>query len=57
MTTIAGFGNLTLASHRAISGMGALLVVGMISVLICTLIVLPAIMARPRERGAPSVQM
>jgi hypothetical protein len=45
LTTMAGFGNLTLASHRAISGMGALLMVGMTSVLFCTLIVLPAIMA------------
>jgi hypothetical protein len=48
VTTMAGFGTLTLASHRAISGMGALLLVGMTSVLICTLIVLPAIMARRR---------
>lgn len=45
LTTMAGFGNLTLASHRAIAGMGALLMVGMTSVLICTLIVLPAILA------------
>jgi uncharacterized protein len=45
LTTMAGFGNLTLASHRAISGMGALLIIGMTSVLACTLIVLPAIMA------------
>lgn len=47
LTTMAGFGNLTLASHRAISGMGALLMVGMTSVLACTLIVLPALMSRP----------
>ena len=45
LTTMAGFGNLTFASHRAISGMGALLMVGMTSVLACTLIVLPAILA------------
>ncbi len=50
LTTMAGFGNLTLANHRAISGMGALLMVGMTSVLICTLIVLPAIMAE-RAQG------
>lgn len=54
LTTMAGFGNLTLASHRAISGMGALLVVGMVSVMACTLIVLPAIMARMRGVGVPS---
>ena len=47
LTTMAGFANLTLASHRAIAGMGALLMVGMTAVLICTLVVLPAIMARP----------
>ncbi len=46
LTTMAGFGSLTFASHRAISGMGALLMIGMTNVLICTLIVLPAIMAR-----------
>ncbi|MDP2481743.1 MAG: MMPL family transporter [Candidatus Palauibacterales bacterium] len=52
LTTMAGFGNLTLASHRAISGMGALLMIGMTSVLGCTLIVLPAIMARPPKRDS-----
>jgi hopanoid biosynthesis associated RND transporter like protein HpnN len=52
LTTMAGFGNLTLASHRAISGMGALLMVGMASVLVSTLIVLPAIMAKSYPRGA-----
>ncbi len=51
LTTMAGFGNLTLASHRAISGMGALLMVGMTSVLVCTLIVLPALMARRTPVG------
>ncbi len=53
LTTMVGFGSLTLASHRAISGMGALLVVGMANVLFCTLIVLPAIMARPAPARSP----
>ena len=53
LTTMAGFGNLTLASHRAIAGMGALLMVGMTAVLICTLVVLPAIMAW-QASGHPS---
>ena len=53
LTTMAGFGNLTLASHRAIAGMGALLMVGMTAVLICTLVVLPAIMTR-RDSRQPS---
>ncbi len=51
LTTIVGFGNLMLATHRAIAGMGALLVIGMINVLICTLVVLPAVMARPARRA------
>ncbi|NNK49119.1 MAG: MMPL family transporter [Gemmatimonadetes bacterium] len=55
LTTMAGFGNLTLANHRAISGMGALLMVGMTSVLVCTLIVLPAIMAKG-DRGGGSAR-
>jgi predicted RND superfamily exporter protein len=54
LTTMAGFGNLTLASHRAIAGMGALLMVGMTAVLICTLVVLPAIMARPSPSTGPN---
>jgi len=56
LTTMAGFGNLTLASHRAISGMGALLMVGMTAVLICTLIVLPAIMAGRARRPAAALR-
>lgn len=54
LTTLVGFGTLTLASHRAIAGMGALLVIGMINVLVCTLIVLPAIMARSSRGNALS---
>ncbi len=56
LTTMAGFGTLTLASHRAISGMGALLMVGMTSVLVCTLIVLPAIMGRGAQERALALQ-
>lgn len=56
LTTMAGFGNLTLASHRAIAGMGALLMVGMTAVLICTLVVLPAIMARRTQVPSPALQ-
>jgi hypothetical protein len=56
LTTMVGFGTLMLASHRAISGMGALLVVGMANVLFCTLIVLPAIMARRAPARSPTLQ-
>lgn len=54
LTTIAGFGNLAIARHRALSGMGGLLTIGMMSVLIYTLVVLPAIMSRPEP--APAVR-
>jgi hopanoid biosynthesis associated RND transporter like protein HpnN len=55
LTTMAGFGNLMFASHRAISGMGALLMIGMSSVLVCTLIVLPAILAGNAEKAPNAV--
>jgi hopanoid biosynthesis associated RND transporter like protein HpnN len=47
LTTMAGFGDLAIARHRALAGMGGLLTIGMASVLLCTLIVLPALMAVP----------
>ena len=56
LTTMAGFANLTLASHRAIAGMGALLMVGMTAVLICTLVVLPAIMAGQTQVSTPALR-
>jgi len=55
VTTMAGFGTLTLARHRAIAGMGDLLLVGMTSVLLCTMVVLPAIAAGGWKDGDPAV--
>jgi hypothetical protein len=55
VTTMAGFGSLTLASHRAIAGMGDLLLIGMTSVLLCTMVVLPAITARGWEAGGSTL--
>lgn len=51
LTTIFSFGNLALSSHPGTASMGRLLTIGMLAVLICTLVVLPAL-DRPRG-GVP----
>ena len=45
LTTVASFGSLAFAGHRGIASLGMLLVVGMIIALLCTLVVLPALIA------------
>ena len=45
VTTVASFGSLAFAGHRGIASLGMLLVVGMIIALLCTLVVLPALIA------------
>ena len=47
LTTIAGFGSLAVSTHRGTASMGELLTIGVILTLICTLLVLPAML--PRE--------
>ena len=49
MTTAAGFGNLALSEHRGMASMGLLLTIGLVAVVICTLTVIPALLA-PRAR-------
>ncbi len=46
LTTIGSFGSLMLSAHRGTASMGALLAVGVAATLICTLIVLPALLPR-----------
>ena len=48
LTTICGFGSLALSTHRGTATMGELLTIGIGLMLVCTLLVLPALM-----RGAP----
>jgi hopanoid biosynthesis associated RND transporter like protein HpnN len=43
LTTIFSFGNLAFSSHPGTASMGRLLTIGMLAVLICTLVVLPAL--------------
>ena len=47
LTTIAGFGSLAVSTHRGTAPMGELLTIGVVLTLICTLLVLPALL--PRE--------
>ncbi|MEM7255714.1 MAG: MMPL family transporter, partial [Pseudomonadota bacterium] len=51
LTTAAGFGNLALSEHRGMASMGLLLTIGLAAVLICTLVVLPSLLAPPPEQA------
>jgi hypothetical protein len=44
-TTILADGSIALAAHRGLAGMGVLLVVGLVLMLVCQLVVLPALIA------------
>ena len=49
LTTICGFGNLALSPHRGTASMGLLLTIGIGLTLICTLVVLPALMTKSKD--------
>ncbi len=51
LTTIVGFGTMMLARHRGLSGLGTMLVLGMIFITAIALGVLPAALSRPRNQG------
>jgi len=51
LTTIGSFGSLMLSAHRGTASMGALLAIGVATTLICTLIVLPALLLRRPDAG------
>ena len=54
VTTIASFGSLSFSAHRGTSSMGILLMIAIIWVLICTLLVTPALLSwtsRKREQA------
>ena len=50
LTTIGSFGTLALSAHRGTASMGALLTIAILFTLLCTLIVLPALMAMVGRR-------
>jgi predicted RND superfamily exporter protein len=43
VTTVASFGALAFSSHRGIASLGVVLVIGLVFTLLCTLVVLPAL--------------
>ena len=46
LTTIAGFGSLAVSTHRGTASMGELLTIGVVLSMVCTLLVLPALLPR-----------
>lgn len=46
LTTIASFGNLAVSPHAGTASMGVVLTIGLAMTLLCTLVVLPALLAR-----------
>ena len=44
VSTLVSFGSLALASHRGLSSLGVLLVIGMLWTLVCNLVMLPALL-------------
>ena len=54
LTTIASFGALALATHRGMSSMGRLLTIGVLFMLACNLVVLPALLELSRRRARSS---
>ena len=52
LTTICSFGNLAVSPHRGMASMGVLLTIGIGFTLICTLVVLPALMVTGKQSPA-----
>jgi predicted RND superfamily exporter protein len=52
LTTIASFGSLALSGHPGMTSMGQLLTIAIVYTLVCTLIVLPALMTWVERRTA-----
>jgi len=50
LTTIGSFGALALSSHRGTASMGILLTIAISLTMLCTLVVLPALLTRPARR-------
>ncbi len=54
LTTIASFGSLALSRHLGLASMGLLLSIAILCSLICTLVVLPSLLALIDRRAAPA---
>ncbi len=53
LTTAGSFGSLAISSHRGTASMGMLLTIAIAMTLLCTLVVLPAMMAWREDRRVP----
>jgi predicted RND superfamily exporter protein len=53
LTTLCGFGGLALSPHPGTASMGQLLSIGLILIVACTLVLLPALVP-PRSRTPPA---
>ena len=51
LTTVFSFGNLAFSGHPGTASMGRLLTIGMLCVLVCTLVLVPALAAARRPTG------
>ena len=51
LTTAVSFGTLALSSHRGMASLGIVLSIGMVLTIVCTLIVLPALLEWQRDRS------
>jgi hopanoid biosynthesis associated RND transporter like protein HpnN len=54
LTTLASFGSLVLSSHNGLASMGRLLFIGMLVLLACTLLFLPALLGRSSSARSPA---
>ncbi len=52
LTTIASFGSLAVSAHRGLASMGLLLTIAILWSLVCTLVVLPSVLALVDQRRA-----
>ncbi len=52
LTTLCSFGSLALSPHRGTASIGQLLAIGIVATLVCTLVVLPALLNKREESSA-----
>ena len=51
LTTVASFGTLGFSTHRGMASLGQLLAIGIALILVCNLVLLPALVALVDRRG------
>ena len=51
LTNISGFGNLAVSPHRGMASMGVMLSIGILATLVCSMVVLPALLVQAERLG------